>query len=156
MALVAIGSVVGLKNRKESLSINTSQNENENVNDESVPTSSPTKFLPDLEFARAIFAPLSGDDALLDELSPQYKALWWIVHEDPTEMIMLVAQNNETQSSRSRLVELYVMAVLYFATDGSNWLNQMDFLGSKTVCDWGYEGIDCNEEGYVIQLYLGR
>jgi hypothetical protein len=158
VALVAIGSAVGIKNRKERLSINTSQNENESANTESAPNTSPPAFLPDLEFARAIFAPLSGEDALLNELSPQYKALWWVVHEDPTQMIMRMAaaQNTEMPSSRVRLVELYVMAVLYFTTDGSHWWNQMDFLGNMTVCDWGWEGIECNEKGSVTQLYLGK
>jgi hypothetical protein len=41
--------------------------------------------LPDVEFAKAIFALLSGDDTLLDEFTPQYRALWWIVHENPTK-----------------------------------------------------------------------
>jgi hypothetical protein len=152
VCLMAIGISVGVKNGKGTSNSNV---DNESVDyDGSAPSSPSTIFVPDLEFARAIFAPLSGEDVLLDELSPQYKALWWIVHEDPTNTILMTAQN-ETQWSRSRLLELYAMAVLYFATDGSNWWDQLDFLGNRTVCDWD-RAVECDEEGAVLILALGK
>jgi hypothetical protein len=115
MALVAIGCAVGgIKIRKARRSINTSNSENISAD-----TTSPPTFLPDLEFARGIFAPLSGEDTLLDELSPQFKALWWIVHEDPADWMMRMIVRNETQSSSSSssmlmmIMERYIMALLY-------------------------------------------
>jgi hypothetical protein len=154
MALLAVGSAVGIKNRKGRLSINTADNENE-----SEPNTAPT-FLPDLEFARTIFAPLSGDEALLDELPPQYKALWWIVHEDPANVMTRMTVGTETQSSSSSLwmmslMERYTMALLYFSTDGPNWVSAYDFLGIQSICDWG-EPIQCSEEGAVNKMIMGK
>jgi hypothetical protein len=151
--LVAIGIWVGAKNRKDTSNNNNNNNENESVKNDG-PTSPPTVCLPDLEGARAIFVPLSGEDVLLDELSPQYKALWWIVHEDPTNMMQMTVQN-ETQSSKLRLLEKYAMAVLYFATDGSNWWDQLDFLGNTSVCEWD-RAVECDGEGAVLILALGK
>jgi hypothetical protein len=144
MVLVAVGSVVGIlasKKRKEHL-----------------PTSAP-KVQSDIELARSIFAPLTGDEALWDESSPQYKALWWIVHEDPVKK--MVKLQDEVQSSSNMIVERFVMALFYFATDGPNWLTSYDFLGNSSICDWNDSrefdnGVQCNNEGSAVQLFLGK
>jgi hypothetical protein len=130
-------------------------NKSESVYDEFAPTSPPT-YVSDMELARAIFTPLSGNDALLDESSPQYKALWWMVHEDPAKMMMTIP--DETQSSSSRIIELYVLALLYFSTDGPNRFEQGSFLGNTLICDWHVltgNGVVCNEEGSAVLLGIG-
>jgi hypothetical protein len=151
LVLVAIGSAIGIMKRKERLT-----NKSESVYDESAPTSPPT-FVSDMELARAIFSPLSGNEALWDGSSPQYKALWWIVHEDLGNMMMKI--QDETQSSSSMIVERYVMALLYFSTDGPNWFEQGNFLGNTSICDWGVAAgkrVECNDEGSAVHLAMSK
>jgi Leucine-rich repeat (LRR) protein len=122
-------------------------------------TASPTTSISVFDFAISILAPLSGNEALLNESSPQYKSLWWMVHEDPANMMMTMMVSNETQfSSPSTLMmvmERYIMALLYFSTDGPNWMLPYDFLGNQSICDWG-EPIKCSDEGSAVRLGLGR
>jgi hypothetical protein len=154
LALVAISSAFGIKNRNKRLS-NTS-NENESGHDESSPTSPPT-FVSDMELARSIFSPLLGNEALWDESLQQYKVLWWIVHEDPAKMMMKV--QDETQSLSSMIVERYVMALLYFSTDGPSWFQQWNFLGNTSICDWRVHpdnGVQCNNKGSAVQLQMSK
>jgi hypothetical protein len=113
-----------------------------------------------LEFARNLLTPLSGEIVFMDDSSSQYKALWWIVHEDPANMMMRLMVGNETQSSSSLLMmmmimERYIMALLYFSTDGPNWILPYDFLGNESVCDWG-ELIECSEEEAVVRIRMGE
>jgi hypothetical protein len=149
LLLVAIVSAVVASNNKE----------NERVDDGSAPSSPPKTFVPDLEFARSIFAPLSANDTLWDESSPQYKALWWIVHDDPAKMIMTM-QDETQSSSSSMIVERYVMALLYFATDGPNWPTHFNFLGNSSICDWNDDtsklGVQCSDQGATTELELGK
>jgi hypothetical protein len=111
------------------------------------------------EFARNVLTPLSGEDALMDESSPQYKALWWMVHEDPANMMMTMMVGNETQSSSRSMwmmiMERYTMALLCFSTNGPNWVVPYDFFSIQSICDWG-EPIHCNEEGAVVQIRMGE
>jgi hypothetical protein len=129
MALVAIGSAVGIKTRKKRLN-NTSNS----VYVDSGPTS-PPMIVSAMERARAIVSHLSGNETLWDVSTPQYQALWWIVHEDPAKMMM--NNHDETQASYSMIVERYVMAVLYFSTNGPNGLEQENFLGNTSICVTG-------------------
>jgi hypothetical protein len=113
-----------------------------------------------MELARAIFTPLSRNETLWDESSSQYKALWWIVHEDPAQTMALMMQD-EAQSLSNMIVECYVMAVLYFSTDGPNWLQQMNFLSNSSICDWddlynGINGVTCTDEGSAVSLIICR
>ena len=51
------------------------------------------------------------------------------------------------------------MALLYFATDGPNWLEQVDFLGNTSICEWSMSeelGVACNDEGSAVELNLGK
>jgi hypothetical protein len=123
-------------------------------------TSSPTTSISVLEFAISILAPLSGEEALMDESSPQYKSLWWMAHEDPANMMMSMMVDNETQSSSSssmstEILERYTMALLYFSTDGPNWVSSYDFLSNESTCDWG-EPIRCSEEKTAVEIGLGK
>jgi hypothetical protein len=143
MVIVAAGSAIGILASKDKK--------------EPPPTIAPTS-VSDMELARAIFYPLSGNETLWDKSSPQYKALWWIVHEDPAKMMMKM--QDESQSLSSIIVERYVMALFYFATDGPNWFEQVNFLGNSSICDWQDliefdNGINCNDEGSAVELWLG-
>jgi hypothetical protein len=119
-------------------------------------TASPTSVSV-VELARNILIPLSGEEALLDESSSQYKALSWMVHDDPANMMMTMVGNFSQSLSSSLLMtimERYTMAVLYFSTDGPNWALLYDFLGGQSICDW--EPIQCSEEGAVVGIRMGK
>jgi hypothetical protein len=65
---------------------------------------------------------------------------------------MMMKMQDETQSSSYMIIERYAMAVLYFATDGPNWLEQWNYLSNSSICDWQ----NCNDEGSVVELSLSK
>jgi hypothetical protein len=124
-------------------------------------TLSPTPTISVFEFARNILTPLSGEEAFLDESSPHHKALWWMVRDDQANKMMRMMAGNETQLSSSSsssmlttFMERYTMALLYFVTDGPNWVSSYDFLSIQSICDW--EPIQCNEENAVVGISMGK
>jgi hypothetical protein len=145
MVLIAVGSAIGIAASKDKKG--------------PLPTIAPMA-VSEMDLARSIFTPLSGNETMWDESSPQYKALWWIVHEDPAKMMVMM--QDETQLSFDMIVGRYAMVVLYFATDGPNWLQQLNFLSNSSICDWQAtiefeNGVQCNEEeGSVVLLTLGK
>jgi hypothetical protein len=148
MVLVAVGSAIGIIASK-----------NEKRAEPTIAATIAPIVVSDMELARDIFTPLSGNETLWDESSPQYKALWWIVHDDPANM--MTTMQDETQSSLNMIVERYVMALLYFATDGPNWFEQVNFLGNSSICGWlvpsqSHDGVQCNDEGSAVQLSLSK
>jgi hypothetical protein len=121
-------------------------------------TASPSTSVSVWEAAKGILTPLSGEEALMDESSPQYKTLHWMVHDDPTNMMMMMVGNANQSSSPSTLMmilERYIMALLYFSTDGSNWVSSYDFLGNDSICEWGGT-IRCNEERAAVGISMGK
>jgi Leucine-rich repeat (LRR) protein len=127
-------------------------------------TAPPTASISVVDFAINILTPLSGEGALMDESSPQYRALWWMVRDDPANLMMKMMVGNETQSSSSSsssssmltiIMERYVMALLYFSTDGPNWVSPYDFLGIESICDWGVP-IGCSEEGAAVFINMSK
>jgi hypothetical protein len=137
--------------------------------EKTIVTASPTSSFI-LEYAINMLTPLSGKEALMDESSPQHKALWWMVHEDPANMMMTMMIGNDTQSSSTSssssssssssvlmtsIMERYTMALLYFSTDGPNWVLSYDFLSNQSICDWG-ETIRCSEEGSAVRISIGK
>jgi len=92
----------------------------------------------------------------LQDDTAQAKALDWLVNED--EMFINFSLDNTTD-----LLLRYSLAVLYFATDGPNWLycsknesslcgsgrflGKEPFLSNTPVCDWA--GITCEDHNYM-------
>jgi hypothetical protein len=147
--LVAVGAAVGSRTQRSKKTTSTAQTI---VLD--TPTSSPTSVADYVwELARGLVTPVSGEEALLDQSSPQYRALSWIVHDDPTKLLLTMVQNNDFSSSSSLIVERYVLMLLYFVTNGNNWSVQI-FNGNTTTCEW--VAIECNEEGSVVYISLGK
>jgi hypothetical protein len=122
-------------------------------------TAPPSTSISMVELARNILTPLSGEEALMDESSPQYKALWWMVRDDQANKMMeKMADNNEAQLSSmsttlTTFMERYTMALLYFVTDGPNWVSPNTFLSILSICDW--EPIQCSERGAVVGIRIG-
>jgi hypothetical protein len=108
-----------------------------------------------LRILREMLVPVSGIQSLIDPRTPQYSALLWLADDDPA-FLDLVKTPFESISDR------YKLALLYFATSGSTWRMQHDFLTETSICDWNdglaggvFEGIKC-EENQVVEIMLGK
>jgi hypothetical protein len=97
-------------------------------------------------------------EALQDDSSPQFRALRWLATED-TALLDL------DSTSTVILVERYVLAVLYFATNGEGWEDQQNFLSASSVCEWNnghaqdyfdFYGAACNGNNLVAALILSK
>lgn len=97
--------------------------------------------------------------------SPQSQAAQWLAWMD-TAALNIPDANSNADSVYS-FVTRYIIAVLYYATDGTNWERQMDFLSERSVCSWqsmvyaetGEEvlvGIICDSKGLVTQINLSK
>jgi len=93
-----------------------------------------------------IVRPVSGYDALVDSASPQFLALDWIANRDLFQI----------DPSDPLLIQRYALAVLYFATNGDEWKNQLKWLSGDHECQWTGDGgvRNCNEAGQVTDLSL--
>ncbi len=68
------------------------------------------------------------------------QALDWFVHTDQG--------NGPGVNARQRIT----LALLYYATNGTNWIDQKKFLTSISECDW--DGIKC-DNGIVEEIIIG-
>ena len=93
---------------------------------------------------------VEDDSALFDEdvFSPQYQALDWLIHEDP----VVVSNGLRDINARSALVDRYILAVLYFSTNGGQWKNNQLYLSGSSVCDWW--GIGCDVTGSITRIVM--
>jgi hypothetical protein len=78
-----------------------------------------------------------------------------------------VYQMKHTKENSAQFVERYVLALLYYHFKGPEWTHQLQFLDGTDHCDWWMEystssgenvrqGVQCNEDGDVVELNLGK
>ena len=67
-----------------------------------------------------------SDSALFDISTPQYKAVQWLIHDD----------RDGRDKEDPRLVQRYILALLYFALNGEEWVNQDGFVTDEDECFW--------------------
>jgi len=77
----------------------------------------------------------------------QRKALDWILgpnnaHYDPTK-------------DQDQIAQRYILATLYYSTEGGNWTQNGDMLTKNDECDW-HESINCSQGGSVVSIQLGK
>ena len=78
--------------------------------------------------------------------SPQHIAAQWLSYHNSTEV--------QTCSPYLTL-QKYVLAVLYYSTDGQNWAQQGNFLSNENVCLW--KGVFCDNDNIVMKtLAMGK
>ena len=81
---------------------------------------------------------ISDNWALLEDHSTaQHRALIWLLDEDE----FLLPQDKTTAL---RLTQRYILALLYYALDGWNWLSKENYLSGTSECEWA--GVLCTEE----------
>jgi hypothetical protein len=73
----------------------------------------------------------------------------------------MMTMQDETESSSDMFVKRYILALLYFATYGPNWFDQLNFLGNSSICYWWdatvlFKGVTCNDKKSATQLSLGK
>ena len=113
-----------------------------------------------------ILLEVSPPTLLSDVSTPQGKAFRWIVDED--EFYVCPSDNT------CDVIQRYVLAVMYFSTNGENWFQcsgnaaasddcgsdfpfdagQSRFLAPVTECDWA--GIRCSENLCVTEIEFGE
>ena len=80
------------------------------------------------------------------QLSIQDKALLWLKGQNMTQI---------DQCDHYSILQKYVLAILYYSTNGVNWVQQGNFMSNKSVCYW--KGVFCNEgEPIATQLIIGE
>ena len=155
---VLVAVILGMVGRGDDSLLNDEKNSEQ-------PSVSPT--MSDFQLAVELFAPISGASALIDESTPQFRALSWIVFDDPSRLFTRNAISGMTESYSTLLVERYIIALVYFATGGpDNWLVDWEFLTESSVCNWptiqaneirrSVKGVRCNDEGLVSHIRLGK
>jgi hypothetical protein len=142
LAMLAMGLLLGLLLR-----------------DNSEPSEATELQISDDDFLVDLLTPISGGALLNESSSPQFEAFNWLASE--ANYAFPVIQNTST----SILIERYVIALLYFATDGPNWVSTFEFLGNSSVCEWPpvqeneretTQGVRCNSDGPIAKLLLVR
>jgi hypothetical protein len=99
---------------------------------------------------------LSEDPSVFeDPTSPQSLALNWLVKEDEAGI--------DLDADVVRRETRYVLAVLYYATDGESWWKEdFGFLSESHECDWtsqedeSEQGVFCDEDLNVVNLRIGE
>jgi hypothetical protein len=87
---------------------------------------------------------LDGGTALQTPSTPQYNALNW-----------LAGNANLDGYSNQRKIQRYVLATLYYSTNGDAWVNNAGWLGDDNECEWWNEayGPFCVDSA-VVELDL--
>jgi len=89
--------------------------------------------------------------------SPQFKALHWLANED------VLQYTPDTDQAVKKIIQRYALTTLYFATNGEQWTDGLNFLSQNDECDWNdeeaggslFKGVGhCNEEGDITSLAL--
>jgi hypothetical protein len=92
---------------------------------------------------------------IYEDGTSENRALRWLAEEDPLQL--------PVTSTMEDVLERFVLANLYFATNGPEWTNQYNFLSAKDVCEWNdggpagtdHYGVFC-QEGMVYQLNFNQ
>lgn len=100
-------------------------------------------------------------------------ALQWIVEDDPLRLpIPNLTETNEDGPSSWKIRQRYVLALLYFSTNGNQWENDYNFLSTYDECRWttawtlpegerfftendtNVKGAVCDQKGSVVRLLM--
>ena len=114
----------------------------------------PSKFL-----RSSALLPASTSIALINNTSPQYKALNWTL-EDYANEKMEYQDTTLLQTwprIQEQLIQRFVVGTLYFAMhadDTEKWEIDTNWMTGKSVCDW--HGITCKDEIDEVNIVLAR
>jgi TolA-binding protein len=113
------------------------------------PTPEPTsEGLGNLTLFLSSFASFDGGASLINQSTPQYKAAKWLANNN-TRLV---------EYSKKQTIQRYVLATLYFSTDGDNWMKNTNWLDDGDECRrWfqsvGYD-ITCTAQNDTRRILL--
>ena len=92
--------------------------------------------------------------------SPHRRAAQFLAYGDAYRMPM-------TSENAGRFIDRYSLAVLYYALGGHDWTYALNFMSPRDTCAWYSlftttkgstirEGVDCDSNGRVTQILLGK
>ena len=119
-------------------------------------TSSPAYVIPTGTFENILASLMTQDNSAvipLNHTTPAYKALRWI---QTTHDLPIIGDTNE----HNTILEEAVLAVLYYATSGTEWHNATNWLQADRSFCQGWYGITCTQnwtsmDGAVTTIDLG-
>jgi hypothetical protein len=113
-------------------------------------------------FVKALSVLLAEADldkrALSSLETPQSQALNWLAVSDP-------AMLDFEKTSPRTILERYIIATLYYSTNGPTWKDQRGFLSKESVCKWSLvnatettiKGVVCNDQDeFVAEINLSE
>jgi hypothetical protein len=109
---------------------------NRNSNNSGLPTS-PERLDDTISFLFENQISLARD--LYDESTPQYQAARWLALEDPEQLTVPAAQTDSgglRSMNPYRFVQRYVLAVLFYALNGEQWVSPRKFVSGAHECSW--------------------
>ena len=97
--------------------------------------------------------------------SAESRAVQWLAYEDKARMDIPPVDMSPTEAYP--FIARYILAVLYFSTDGPNWRLKFDFLSERDTCEWSGDvydengesvslGVSCDEDGNIIEINLSK
>ena len=75
--------------------------------------------------------------------TPEYHAACWLIYDDARNL----------NSTAPHLLQRYIVALMYYSTEGWIWNTNWGYLGTNSECDW--YGMKC-DGGQVIEIKLGK
>ena len=106
---------------------------------------------------------LSNEPSILDAGSPQRRAAQFLADGD----LYVTDDLLKKDADYHKLVERYVLVVMWYGMSGDHWTHQLDFLSGKDHCHWHknfqtnsgknvIQGVECNSLGRVTKINLGE
>jgi hypothetical protein len=152
LLLIIVGVVVGVAVASHDEPVPT-------VNKTPAPTASPTGTLstsPKFTQLLSLIGQVTSDIESLQNITTlQYAALNWLANVDDWEVDI-------DSVPPQVVVERYVLALLYYSTNGTSWRKDYNFLTPTSVCDWSrkssddiIKGVICDGIDYVSRLEMG-
>jgi len=85
---------------------------------------------------------------IYDNTTHEHETLVWLADSDPMRL--------DITSSMEEILQRFVVANFYFATNGAEWNDQLNFVSKKSVCDWNDKtsGVFCNDNNQVSKILL--
>jgi len=96
---------------------------------------------------------VSSMEDLTKNGSPQSKAAHFLAEQDKANLPIPSAEISD--EAGYLYVTRYVMAVIYYATNGSRWKSKVNFMSGKPVCKWNGGSLAYNVDWRVERVEQG-
>lgn len=128
--LIIVPAVVVSNNNKEE---KNQASASDSASDEDAEDRPRPAFAEIIEFV--IAQNVSSQIDVMTPDTPQYKAALWLMQDDPAN-IPVPTNSDINEYDGYRYMTRYVMAVNYFAFNGTNWEVDINFMTGADICDW--------------------